>query len=275
MNESTLTALATVLLVIVGLAQVVVLIAQKRQTRIALVSEYRQLWTNCKKHWGNVIFIGRDSEEYYQVVDEKTLNELKEKTKLFRLDTPTIWALESIHNVCGVLGEVSTRILQGHLQISDAYPIFGTEFLRHNRPLRQLLDSDYHKYSLEESLNDNHKSIKTEMQDWLIYHDGLRRRCLILIDILWAEAARLEDLPPSDIQSATNAKKITGKLNRKRVFKEVLRLNGLRKLILALKLSIFLGRAEYYSFWNQIGIKKTRLNALETNWTNRLLRNHK
>jgi hypothetical protein len=224
MNETQLTAFATVLLVIVGLAQIVVLIAQKRQTRIALTSEYRQLWTNCKKHWGNVIFIGREEDEYYQVLDEASLNELKEKTKLHRLDTPTIWALESIQNLCGVLGEVSTRILQGHLKISDAYPIFNTEFLRHSRPLRQLFESDYPNPYFKVKSNGSHKLIKTEIQDWLTYHDGLRRRCLILFDLLWAEAARLEDLPPSDMKSAAKAKGVTGNLNRKRIFQEIYRL---------------------------------------------------
>jgi hypothetical protein len=110
------------------------------------------------------------------------------------------------------------------------------------------------------------------MQDWLIYHDGLRRRCLILIDILWAEAVRLEDLPPSDIRSAADAKIKTGKLNRRRLFNETIRLNGLKKLFLAMNLSRFLKRTEYKSFWNLKGLKKSRLDNMEKNWTKRLLR---
>ena len=184
MNEALLTAIATVLLVIVGLAQIVVLIAQKRQTRIALTAQYRQLWINCKKHWGNIIFIAREKGEYYQVLDETAINKLIEKTKLHRLDTPTTWALDSIQNLSGLLGEVSTRVLQGHLKISDVYPIFGTEFLRHSRPLRQLLEPEYKNPFFKEDLEGLHKLIKNEIQDWLIYHDGLRRRCLILIDLL-------------------------------------------------------------------------------------------
>lgn len=272
MNETALTALATVLLVVVGLAQVVVLISQKRQTRIALSAEYRRLWFDSKKHWGTVIFIGRDPKEYYQVVDETTLKQLRAKTETAKLTAPTIWAMESIQSVCGVLGEVSTRILQGHLKVSDTYAIFGTEFLRHSRPLRQLLDPSYPNHYQPNQDDTSHEAVRREMQQWLIYHDGLRRRCLILIDLLWAEAARLEDLPPHDMQDAAEAKKKTGRLNRKRVFNEVIRLNTILKIGLAIRLSRFLRRAEYQSFTNWIGIRKKRLTTLRISWTNRLLR---
>ncbi len=114
--------------------------------------------------------------------------------------------------------------------------------------------------------------IRIRIQDWLIYHDGLRRRCLILIDLLWAEAARLNDLPPDDLESAANAKIKTGKLNRIRVFKETIKINGCNKLILALKLSRFLKNAEYRSLKNWTGINKKQLNDIEVKWVNRLLR---
>src|SRR5690606_38677952 len=139
-NSNLLTAIATVLLVLVGLVQIFVLFSQRKQTRIALTEQYRQLWNSLKKHWGNVIFLGRENGEYYQFLDKISINELKAETTRHRLDTPTIWALESIQKVCGTLGEISTRVLQGHLQIADIYPIFGTQFLRQNRSLRQLLE---------------------------------------------------------------------------------------------------------------------------------------
>jgi len=272
MNDAALTALATVLLVIVGLAQVFVLIAQKRQTRVALISGYRQLWNDYKPFWGNVIFIGRTEGEYYQVVNDERLNQLRELADNHSYSTPSIWALESVQKIFGLLGEISTRILQGHLNVSDTYPVFGTEFLRHSRPLRQLLEPSYRHYFSLEFESDNHQATRKEMQDWLIYHDGLRRRCLVLIDLLWAEAARLEDLPPDEMRSAADAKVSTGKLNRDRVFTEVIRLNGFSKYFLAIKLRYFLKRAEYFSKGNWIGIKRKRLTFLETTWTSRLLR---
>lgn len=264
-NSNLLTAIATVLLVLVGLVQIFVLFSQRKQTRIALTEQYRQLWNSLKKHWGNVIFLGRENGEFYQALDEISINELIAETTKHRLDTPTIWALESIQKVCGTLGEISTRVLQGHLQIADIYPIFGTQFLRQNRPLRQLLEPKYqNSYQIDET-TEQHKLIRTEIQDWLVYHDGLRRRCLILIDLLWAEAARLEDLPPDDIQSAAIAKQKTGRQNRNRVFEETIRLNGIINVFYAIKLSRYLRKAEYCSWTNWTGIKKQHLKTLTKN----------
>lgn len=271
-NSNFLTAIATVLLVLVGLVQIFVLFSQKKQTRIALTEQYRQLWNSLKIHWGNVIFIGREYGEYYQVLDEVSINKLKDETKKHRLDTPTIWALESIQKICGTLGEVSTRVLQGHLKVEDIYPIFGTEFLRQSRPLRQLLEPDYQNSYRTEDTSEQHKLIRTEIQDWLVYHDGLRRRCLILIDLLWAEAARLEDLPPYDMKSAADSKKKTGNLNRKRVYNEIIKLNGASKVFFALRLSRFLRKSEYCSLTNWGGINENKLYNLEQEWTQRLLR---
>jgi hypothetical protein len=271
-NSNILTAIATVLLVLVGLVQIFVLFSQRKQTRIALTEQYRQLWDSLKKYWGNVIFIGREKGEYYQVLDEASINVLQVETAKHRLDTPTIWALESIQKVCGALGEISTRILQGHLNVADIYPIFGTQFLRQSRPIRQLLEPEYQNSYQTDETTEQHKCIRTEIQDWLVYHDGLRRRCLILIDLLWAEAARLEDLPPDDMQSAAYAKQKTGRLNRKRVLEETIRLNGLINIFQAIKLSRFLRKAEYRSWTNWTGIKKVRLTNLNKEWTKRLLR---
>lgn len=272
-NSNFLTAIATVFLVLVGLVQIFVLFSQKKQTRIALTEQYRKLWNSLKNHWGIVIFIGRENGEYYQALDEASINKLKDETKKHRLDTPTIWALESIQKVCGTLAEVSTRVLQGHLKIEDIYPIFGTEFLRQSRPIRQLLEPDYQSSYQSVDTTVQHKLIRTEIQDWIVYHDGLRRRCLILIDLLWSEAARLEDLPPYDMKSAADSKKKTGNLNRKRVYKEIIKLNGASKVIFALRLSRFLRKAEYSSLTNWRGINNKKLSNRDQEWTKRLLRN--
>lgn len=273
MSDGTLTAVATVLLVIVGLAQVFVLISQKRQTRIALIAEYRQIWNEYKDHWGNIIFIGRDVDEYYQVITTERIRVLKNLEDKYANDAPTIWARESSQKIFGFLGEVSTRLLQGHLTVADVYPIFGTELLRQSYPIRRLLESSYSKpYGRYMELN-NHVYIRREVQSWLVYHGGLQRRCLILIDLLWAEAVKLEDLPPSDVISAAKAKKETGKLNKERLFNEVINISGFQSIFWALKLRRHLTRAEYASTFNRIGIKEKRLALLYEEWTKRLLNN--
>ena len=268
-SSNFLTAIASVFLALVGLVQLSVLYAQKKQTRIALTEQYRQLWDSLKNHWGNIVFIGREIGEYYQVLDAEAIHALLNKTQ--NQQKPTIWALESIQKVCGILGEVSTRVLQGHLAVSDIYPIFGTQFLRQSRPLRQILDPEYPQSYYSDKTNEQHKLIRSEVQGWLLYHDGLRRRCLILIDLLWAEAARLEDLPPYDMKSAADAKQQTGKLNRTRVRQEVIRLNGILKIFHSFTLSGLLRKAEYRSWKNWKGINPKKLDKLDDTWTKRIL----
>ena len=275
MDDATITAIATGLLVVVGIAQAGILISQKRQARLELAADYRKRWQESQDAWGRVIFVGRDPGEYYQVVDEAALDRFREDVRAARLDTPTVWARDSIRAVCGMMSDVSMRLLQRQLHISDAYPVFGTEVLRHSRPLRKLLDPEYRDAYSDEAISEDHMKVRRELQDWLIYHDGIRRRCLILLDLLWAEAARLEDLPPSDLRSAADAKKKTGAQNRKRVFHEARRLSGMFHLVGSWRLSRFLRHAEYSSRWNRAGIDPTRLDSIEAAWTDLLLREYR
>ncbi len=68
-NSNLLTAVTSSLLVLVGFIQIYVLFSQKKQTRIALTEQYRQLWASLKSYWGNTVFIGRESGAYYQILD--------------------------------------------------------------------------------------------------------------------------------------------------------------------------------------------------------------
>jgi hypothetical protein len=163
----------------------------------------------------------------------------------------------------------------GRLSVADVYPVFGTEFLRQTRPLRRLLDPTAVSRTDDDwkpqRSKDPHYDVQSQLQDWLTYHDGVRRRCLVLIDLLWAEAARLEDLPPEDVRKAADAKLATGGQNRKRVLQECLRLRGARGLAWGLLLSRFLRRAEYRTFWHPVGLSRNRLQSLDDLWTGRLL----
>lgn len=270
MDSNTVTALSTVLLVLVGYAQVLQLIAQKRQSQLDYMQEYRRRWISDKEKWAAVIYIGRDEGEYYQVIDKQALNRFSEQVDLANNYSPTIWALDSSKVVFTMLSDVCTRILKGQLDVEDIYPIFGTELLRHSRPLRILLDANY--VSVFFDSNKNHLKIRGEVQDWLIYHDGIRRRCLILIDLLWSEAVRLGDLPPCDIKSAADAKLKSGVISRKNVLKECVRLNGRTKIFYAVKLARHLRHSEYKRRYSCIGIDKKRLEVMDKEWTDRLLR---
>jgi hypothetical protein len=275
-DSATVTALATGLLVIVGVAQAGVLIAQRRQHRLELVEAYRRRWIEARRAWAAIVYLGRDFGEFYQIADAAHQAELRSATGRANLHAPTPWALDAVRDVSGTLSDVCLRILQGQLTVGDAYPILGTEFLRHSRPLRALLDVEYvTRFGLvnpgEEEIANWHLRVQREVQDWLIYHDGIRRRCLILIDLLWAEAARLEDLPPPDLRSAATAKERSGGPSRTRLARECVRLRGLAGVPRAMGLSRFLRHAEYRRRGRRIGIERRRLDQLEAQWTARLL----
>jgi hypothetical protein len=270
LDNNTITALATVILALVGVSQIKMLILQNRQKKIEFVDEYRKQWINSKKDFGIIIYIGRNENEYYQVVDKNILEEYSQLVKNTNSYSPTVWALDSTRNIFTILSDISIKILKDQLDISDIYPLFGTQLLRHSKPLRILLDKRYIDISSKYN-NKAHNQIRNEIQNWLTYHDGIRRRVLILIDLLWAEATRLEDLPPQDIKSAADAKINTGYLNRERLYKECLRLNGFSKIIYAKRLSTFLKHSEYKTKCSNIGINKEKLKELDKKWTEYLL----
>lgn len=261
-----LTVIATILLVIVGYAQARILAVQNQQNRISLLAEYRQLWKKCRIDWGKIIFLGGVQGEYYQILSEERINSLKGKIEQYSMSESSVWALESLQNVSSLMSEICIRVLRKDLSVMEIYPIFGTEFLRHGRSLRNLFEPGYIKTYEINNQDNAHYKVQDKLQNWLIHHDGIKRRCLILVDLLWAEAVRLEDLPPYEIKEAALVKEKTGKLNKKRVYEEVIKLNGIGKLFFAIRLSCFLNHAEFRSVLNRKGIKKSRLFDLEIDW---------
>ena len=268
MDSNAITAIATVFLVIVGVQQIRILHLQHRQLQLTLIEGYRTQWREIREHYASLVFIGRNSNEYYQLLDEKDLNLLRKNTAEASLSKPTVWALDAAKAFFPLLSTISQKILQNELSVSDVYSLFGTEFLRHCRPIRVLLQQDYHQYYPDS--DQKHQRIRSEIQGWLIYHDGIRRRSLILIDLLWAEAARLEDLPPEDLASAAIAKLKTGRMNKKRLLEEANRLDH-RFSIHVHRLMRFLNHAELSRFGSRRGLKKQRLTKLYKEWENRLL----
>ncbi len=270
------TALATGLLVLVGFAQVVVLRGQRRQQRLDQAETYRKRWADCRDDWAKVVFLGHDKGAYYQVADSKTV-EMLEADVASGLDDRLAWAYDSVRSISALFSDVSLRILQGQLQVSDVYPVFGSELLRQSRQLRNILEQGYSRYPYGRSgpspAKQEHDNLRGYLNSWLVYHDGIRRRCLILIDLLWAEAARLEDLPPDDLKGAADAKIVSGDICRKRLSSECKRLNGYWDGGLNKKLTNFLRHAEYRRKCSRVGIDPSRLALLDKEWVNRLLHN--
>lgn len=270
------TAAATGLLALIGLVQATVLIGQRRQQRLDWVEVYRKRWGEITDDWAKTVYIGSPHGSYYQVGDHEHIERLNAAIKEIKGSYRIMWPLNAARNACGILSDACQRVMQGQLYVQEIYPVFGTEFLRHSIALRAILESnyfnsgDFHCTDLQE----NHNALRRDLQDWFVYHDGIRRRCLIFIDLLWAEAARLEDLPPIDLVSAASAKQRTGNLNRKRLKKEIVRLNGLCALFRALRLARFLRHSEYQRLPFGIGLNKKRLNSFDKEWTKRVTRDY-
>ena len=285
MGNELIMSILTGLLVLVGLAQVMMLINQKRQNQLALLQEYRNRWNAYRKHWAIVIFVGRYEDEFYQVADSKLQLELTKLVNKNSKNSHDIWALESISYVCNTLSDVCLRVIQGQLDIKDVYPLFGSELLRHSRPLRVLLDVYYESVYYSTAHNgprysnklSNHEQVRRELQSWLIYHDGIRRRCLILIDILWAEATRLEDLSPSDIEIAANAKQDSGsgKKSRVRLAKEIRTINYFFPAYRLFKLTTHLRNSEFKKYTWQVGIDRRKLAEREKQWSDMITHKYK
>lgn len=209
----------------------------------------------------------------------EALRQLEAATVEHQDEVALVWAREAARNVCELLSDVCIRILQGRMLVSEAYPIFGTGLLRNSAPLRTLVDHRFQaKFlsaygSLGPTADERrHDEIRSEVQVWLSCHDGIRRRCLIVIDLLWAEAVRLEDLSPHDMLIAAESKRRTGDQNRKRLFREVLRLGGPLSVLRALRLTGFLRHSEFKRApWTR-GLTRQRLSCLEKEWVQRYLR---
>ncbi|WP_218186403.1 hypothetical protein, partial [Terasakiispira papahanaumokuakeensis] len=126
MNNELIMSILTALLVLVGIAQIKMLFSQKHQNQLALLQDYRNRWWNLKKQWATVVYVGRREGDYYQVADQSLLKVLDKVKGEYSLSAPTVWALESVRDVSNIFSDICIRILQGHLDIKDVYPIFGS-----------------------------------------------------------------------------------------------------------------------------------------------------
>jgi len=264
------TAYATGILALIGLCQIFILMSQRTQLRLDWAETYRKRWSEIRIDWSKVIYFGHSSGDFYQIATLEVIAEIDKMKAESRNNARDIWALEPAIRVFNELNDICLRIMQGHLRIGDAYPILGTEFLRQSAAMRSLLDYEY-SFHQRNSNDKEHASVQRSIRLWLSCHDGIRRRCLILIDMLWAEAVRLEDLPPEDIKSAADAKKITGKDRKRRLKEEIIRLDGYSSLLRSFFLVYFLQHAEYKKKKFSRGIDPIRLKKLEELWLDRYL----
>lgn len=262
-----ITSASTVALAFLGYLQYRILKTQSRENQISLIEELRMRYNEKYEAFGILVFIGRDPGDYYQILPDRKYREIQKLISTIRIGSNAIWAVESAKSFFSYLSSISAYILQNQLNIQDVYHLFGTQLLRQSLPLKVLLD-DVRNDTVN---NQRHKWVMNFIQDWLKYHDGIRRRSLILLDLLWAEGARLGDLPPYDLEAAALIKLKTGKLNKKRIIEEYKKLNSSVLPFSGYKFSCYLKYAEFRKYKVSRGLEYERIEENKNRWIEKLL----
>lgn len=114
----------------------------------------------------------------------------------------------------GLLSVVCSYVLQGRLSARLAYDILGEDLIRNSASVRYAID------------------VSPQVTYYLRNHPGIRRRVLLLLDVLWAEAALRGDLSEREAATAraTKAAYRSGVRNRRRLRREARRLGGLLRM---------------------------------------------
>lgn len=108
------------------------------------------------------------------------------------------------------LATISAYILRGRVGPGLAYEVFGPHIARKSGTVRFITD------------------VQPDSTYYLNYYPGVRRRVLILVDVLWAEAARVGDLEEHEMREGMHTKRryASGVRNRVRARREARTLGG-------------------------------------------------
>lgn len=242
-----------------------------RRADVALLHDQIERWRQLGSHWSRAVLVGRGPNAFYLTSSTEDVRAYVETIKRYRTlvndsNDSDDWYEEykasyrdiaeykgAAQAVLKFLSAVGFLIVDGKLSPRLAYATLGTEVLRHGAALRQLIDQPPPDPTnpfipqagppKELELGDE---VRSWVQEWLTYHPGTGRRTLILLDVLWAEAAHLRDLSIGELQWAAAAKEAfgTGRRNRSRLSQECRRLGH---PILAIRLSRRLRFSEYRS----------------------------
>jgi hypothetical protein len=139
-------------------------------------------------------------------------------------------------------GSVSTYVLRGQLSPQSAYAILGPEFVRASKMVRTLLGNATYRQTGSEELAcfSDFGGDKTDwIADWINadQYEGQVERVLCMQDLLWAQAAKQQDLYDHELELAAYTKRQygTGVRSRKRVRLLCRRLGGSPALAIKLQ----------------------------------------
>jgi hypothetical protein len=114
-----------------------------------------------------------------------------------------IWLSDHARRVVTALSRIADLVLSGRASVELAYLVVGQELTRRSRPLRGMLFLQHHRWMAV---------------DTLASQGGTRERIMSLVDLMWAEGVRRQDLATHTVRAAAEAKRSgTGALCRRRV----------------------------------------------------------
>lgn len=248
MTAAQAAAAATVGLLILAAGQFALLRRQARREEVLLLAQLIERWNSLQSDWERLILIARGPSSYYLISPTDDTARYRDllAARLDEARTPgdhSRWLTVSHElHIYRRAAEACLRffattcllVLNARLTSELLYAVFGTELPRNSGAIRALLDyPDQDPDSLGFDLTDftgagdspDQAAMRAEetmrfiARDWVGYQPGIRERVLILIDILWAEAAKREDLNGRDLILAAEVKRKlqTGARNRRRV----------------------------------------------------------
>lgn len=262
--------LLTGLLVLFAAGQVYVIRQQRLLAELQVVHELREQWQAIRHEWLGMLVLGghlylditQEASTKYPVLADERIGNYRTVVHFNRrkgswgevqraLDEDELSLLshgsdlnfpEEFHRQpLGLLATVCAYVIRGRLSVGTAYEVFGTDLTRNSSSIRYVTD------------------VAPNSTYYLHYYPGIRRRVLILLDLMWAEAANRGDLDPSERNKAAKAKRDekTGLRNRRRLRAEARRLR--RQLRRPWGLEWHLTAAEAPAGWRQVRQVSLRL----------------
>lgn len=242
---------------VVALSQFFFIRRQSHREQVLLLRDLSASWNNLRGAWDRAILLARGPDDHYVNASDA------DKAAVASGDDEVVRAHEvSAQDVIRFLASIAMLVLDGKLKPSTAYAALGTEVVRNSRPLRTL--TEHHPppaawamtIYIEQEWMEHDRPRSDALRFWASYHVGTKRRLDIILDILWAQAVRLRDLPMYDVAMAAEVKELfdTGRRNRDRSSIEAWRL---RRPYVAIRLRRLLRAAEYRSITNPFGVARS------------------
>lgn len=209
-------------------------VGQNRQAEAALAAQLRQQWHDLETRWHIAIMLAIGPDDFYT----PTTGDIRSRFRQLLEDLQAMEALAStrmdeylaLHSqtrershefqvaardVVLFLGALSSLMLEGRISVPLVYSIVGNDIAPRSRQVRVLVGASPADY--DRVVGDVPAPVAWDY--WVDASPGLRERVLVLVDLMWAEAAAYGDVEVHALVSTAAFKrsKGTGVKNRLRV----------------------------------------------------------